>query len=67
MAYKILLLGASYGSLLGVENAVWRPFHPSHLPARRGRLINQEGFKVRLPIRGRKDRCCSTRKSCPAR
>ena len=52
----------------GVEDAVRRPFHPSHLPARRGRPDQPEGFKVRLPIRGRKDPVAArTRKSCRAR
>ena len=31
--YNILLMGASYGSLLGLEAAVRRPFDPSRLPA----------------------------------
>ena len=35
--YNILLMGASYGSLPGVEAFVRRPFNPSGLPARRGR------------------------------
>ncbi len=54
MAYKILLLGASYGSLLASKllfggNSV----HLVCLPAEAD-LINAEGFRVRMPIRGRK-------------
>jgi hypothetical protein len=55
MAYKILLLGASYGSLLASKMLFGgHSIHLICLPAEAD-LINQEGFKVRLPIRGRKD------------
>jgi len=53
--YKILILGASYGSLLASK--VLFGGHSVHLvclPAESD-LINAEGFRVRLPIRGRKD------------
>jgi hypothetical protein len=55
MTYNILLLGASYGSLLASKLLFGG--HSIHLvcqPAE-ANLINAEGFKVRLPIRGRKD------------
>ena len=53
--YKILLLGASYGSLLASKLLFGgHSIHLVCLPAEAD-LINAEGFKVRLPIRGRKD------------
>ena len=55
MAYKILMLGASYGSLLASKILFGgHSIHLICLPAEAD-LINQEGFQVRLPIRGRKD------------
>jgi hypothetical protein len=51
--YKILLLGASYGSLLASKLLFGgHSIHLVCLPAE-ANLINAEGFKVRLPIRGR--------------
>src|SRR5512133_558818 len=53
--YKILIMGASYGSLLASK--VLFGGHSVHLiclPAEAD-LINAEGFRVRMPIRGRKD------------
>jgi hypothetical protein len=55
MAYKIMIMGASYGSLLASK--VLFGGHSVHLiclPAE-AELINSEGFRVRMPIRGRKD------------
>lgn len=55
MAYNILILGASYGSLLasklmfGGHNVTL-----VCLPAEAD-LINAEGFRVRLPVKGRKE------------
>ena len=55
MAYSILLLGASYGSLLASKMLFGgHSIHLVCLPAEAD-LINAEGFKVKLPIRGRKD------------
>src|SRR5215469_16570887 len=55
MAYKILLLGASYGSLLASKLLFGgHSIHLVCLPAEAD-LINSEGFEVRLPVRGRKD------------
>jgi len=53
MPYKILLLGASYGSLLASK--LLMAGHSARLvclPAE-AELINKEGFRVRLPIKGR--------------
>ena len=53
--YKILLMGASYGSLLASK--IMFGGHSLHLvclPAE-ANLINSEGFRVRLPVKGRKD------------
>ncbi len=53
--YNILLLGASYGSLLASKLLFGgHSIHLVCLPVEAD-LINAEGFKVRLPIRGRKD------------
>src|SRR5689334_10793962 len=53
MAYKILILGASYGSLLASKMLFGgHSIHLVCLPAEAD-LINTEGFRVRLPIRGR--------------
>jgi len=55
MPYKIMIMGASYGSLLASK--ILFGGHSVHLiclPAEAD-LINAEGFRVRLPIRGRKD------------
>jgi hypothetical protein len=54
-SYKILLMGASYGSLLASKILFGgHKLHLVCLPAEAD-LINSEGFRVRLPIRGRKD------------
>src|SRR4026208_2095843 len=53
MAYNILLLGASYGSLLASKLLFGgHKIHLVCLPAEAD-LINAEGVKVKLPIRGR--------------
>jgi len=54
-AYKIMIMGASYGSLLASK--ILFGGHSVHLiclPAEAD-LINSEGFRVRMPVRGRKD------------
>jgi hypothetical protein len=67
MAYKILLLGASYGSLLASKMLFGgHSIHLICLPAEAD-LINQEGFKVRLPIRGRKDPVLLDSKKLPGK
>ena len=53
--YKILIMGASYGSLLASK--ILYGGHSVHLvclPAEAD-LINAEGFRGRLPVKGRKD------------
>jgi hypothetical protein len=51
--YNILILGASYGSLLGTKLALaGHNVHLVCLPAE-AELINSEGAIVRLPVRGR--------------
>src|SRR6201991_1351669 len=55
MAYNILILGAAYGSLLASKMLFGgHKIHHVCLPAEAD-LINAEGFRVRMPIRGRKD------------
>ena len=54
-AYNILLMGASYGSLLASKLLFGgHSIHLVCLPAEAD-LINAEGFKVRLPVRGRSE------------
>src|SRR5271170_6035186 len=53
--YNILMMGASYGSLLASKILFGgHKLHLVCLPAEAD-LINAEGFRVRLPVRGRKD------------
>jgi hypothetical protein len=55
MAYNILIMGASYGSLLASKLLFGgHTVKLVCLPAEAD-LINAEGFRVRLPVRGRKD------------
>src|SRR5471030_221779 len=54
-AYNILIMGAAYGSLLASKMLFGgHKIHHVCLPAEAD-LINAEGFKVKLPVRGRKD------------
>ncbi len=51
--YKILIMGASYGSLLGTKLALaGHAVHLICLPAE-AELINNEGAIIRMPIKGR--------------
>ena len=53
--YNILIMGASYGSLLASKLLFGgHELHLVCLPAEAD-LINAEGFRVRLPVRGRKE------------
>jgi hypothetical protein len=53
--YNILIMGASYGSLLASKILFGgHSIHLVCLPAEAD-LINAEGFEVRLPVRGRKE------------
>ncbi|HZP68678.1 MAG TPA: hypothetical protein VFB29_01930 [Pseudolabrys sp.] len=53
--YKILIMGASYGSLLASK--ILFGGHSVHLVClpSEADLINAEGFRVRLPVKGRKE------------
>ncbi|MEL7259678.1 MAG: hypothetical protein AAFN80_17915 [Pseudomonadota bacterium] len=55
MAYKILILGASYGSLLGTKMAM--AGHDADLVCREATaaLINAEGTEVRIKLKGEDD------------
>jgi hypothetical protein len=53
--YNILIMGAAYGSLLASKMLFGgHKIHHVCLPAEAD-LINAEGFRVRMPVRGRKD------------
>jgi hypothetical protein len=53
--YKILIMGAAYGSLLASKMLFGgHRIHHVCLPAEAD-LINAEGFRVRIPVKGRKD------------
>jgi hypothetical protein len=55
MAYNILIMGASYGSLLASKMMFGgHNLKLVCLPAE-AELINAEGFRVRMPVKGRKD------------
>jgi hypothetical protein len=55
MPYNMLLMGASYGSLLASKILFGgQTIHMVCLSAEAD-LINADGFRVRLPVRGRKD------------
>ncbi|HRF07083.1 MAG TPA: hypothetical protein PL193_00335 [Xanthobacteraceae bacterium] len=67
MAYNILMLGASYGSLLASKLLFGgHSIHLVCLPAEAD-LINAEGFKVRLPVRGRAEPVLLESKKLPGR
>ncbi|MCA0303426.1 MAG: hypothetical protein LCH95_13570 [Proteobacteria bacterium] len=67
MAYKILMLGASYGSLLASK--ILFGGHSIHMICLPGEadLINQEGFKVRMPVRGRKEQVLIDSRDLPGK
>jgi len=52
-AYRILILGASYGSLLGVKLALAGHTVKLVCLLNEAELINREGAVVRLPVKGR--------------
>ena len=55
MAYNILIMGAAYGSLLASKMLFGgNKIHHVCLPAEAD-LINAEGFRIKLPVKGRKD------------
>lgn len=55
MTYNILIFGASYGSLLASKLMLAGHSVTLACPAAEAELINAEGFRVRIPVRGRKD------------
>jgi hypothetical protein len=65
--YNILMMGASYGSLLASKLLFGgHKIHLVCLPAEAD-LINAEGFRVRLPVRGRKDPVVLDSKKLPGK
>ena len=67
MPYNILLMGASYGSLLASKILFGgHTIHLVCLPAE-AVLINADGFRVRLPVRGRKDPVVLDSRKLPGR
>src|SRR6201994_2383677 len=65
--YNILLLGASYGSLLASKLLFGgHSIHLVCLPAE-AELINAEGFRVTLPVRGRKEPVLLESRKLPGR
>jgi len=65
--YKILIMGASYGSLLGTKLALaGHAVHLVCLPAEAD-LINAEGAVVRIPIKGREGLLEINSKKLPGR
>src|SRR5215472_13968026 len=67
MRYNILLMGASYGSLLASKILFGgHTIHLVCLPAE-AVLINADGFRVRLPVRGRKDPVVLDSRKLPGR
>ena len=64
--HKVLIMGASYGSLLATKllfggHEVKLICLPAEVEA-----INSDGIRVRMPIKGRARRSRSTRGDCPA-
>ncbi|PWU07674.1 MAG: hypothetical protein C5B51_09570 [Terriglobia bacterium] len=67
MPYNILLMGASYGSLLASKILFGgHTIHLVCLPAEAD-LINAEGFRVRLPVRGRDERVVLDSRKLPGK
>jgi len=66
-AYKILIMGASYGSLLASK--ILFGGHSVHLVAlpAEADLINAEGFRVYLPVKGRADRVTIDSRKLPGK
>src|SRR5260221_12139542 len=65
--YKILIMGASYGSLLGTKLALaGHAVHLVWLPAE-AELIDKEGAIARMPVRGRGGRVEMNAKKLPGR
>lgn len=67
MTYRILILGASYGSLLASK--LLMAGHDVTLVCRRGTadLINRDGTRVRMPIKGRSEPVVLDSRALPGR
>ena len=67
MAFKIMIMGASYGSLLASK--ILFGGHSVHLIClpTEADLINSEGFKVRLPVRGRTEQVLIDSRELPGK
>jgi len=67
MAYRIVILGASYGSLLGTK--FLRAGHDVTLVCREAtaKLINGEGTTVRIKLRGEDEHCSIHSKDLPGK
>ena len=65
--YNILILGASYGSLLGAKLALAGHNVKLVCLPQEANLINSEGARVRLPVRASTDSSISIPTTCPAR
>jgi hypothetical protein len=67
MAYNILIMGAAYGSLLASKMLFGgHKIHHVCLPAEAD-LINAEGFRIKLPVKGRKDPVILDSKKLPGK
>jgi hypothetical protein len=67
MAYNILIMGAAYGSLLASKMLFGgHKIHHVCLPAEAD-LINAEGFRIKLPVKGRKDPVVLDSKKLPGK
>src|SRR5688572_26694746 len=55
MAIRILVFGASYGALFGAKAALAGHDATLVCRARTADLINAEGIRVRMPVKGRED------------
>lgn len=56
MSYKILILGASYGSLVGTKLALAGHDATLVCTSSTADLINREGTRVRFPLKGREEK-----------
>ena len=67
MAYNILIMGAAYGSLLASKMLFGgNKIHHVCLPAEAD-LINAEGIRIKMPVRGRKDPVILDSKKLPGK
>ncbi len=67
MAYNILIMGAAYGSLLASKTLFGgNKTHHVCLPAEAD-LINAEGIRIKMPVRGRKDPVILDSKKLPGK